>query len=365
MTMWLIILAAVLAAFAAGTVYLTVAVGLFGFIKKLSGDRKWLKGLISFGIIAIVFAALVFLTSVTNAIIILLSTLMFFLIYGLIFRIIRAVRKKDFTCNWAGWLALVTSAVYLGVGYYLCFHIWQTDYIISTEKNISPMRIALIADSHLGTTFDGEGFAKQLDRIMEQKPDMILIAGDLVDDSTKREDMITACKAIRNLKLDRGAFYCYGNHDKSYYGSEHRGFSAADLAAELERSGVRVLEDSVCSADNITIIGRRDSGEKERAEISDLMKNIPTENYTIVLDHQPNDYDSEAAANADLVVSGHTHGGQLFPVTYVGEWFSINDATYGHERRKNTDFIVTSGISDWEILFKTGTKSEYVIINIV
>ena len=182
-------------AFAAGTVYLTVAVGRFGLIKKLSGDRKWLKGLISFGIIAIVFAALVFLTSVTNAIIILLSTLMFFLIYGLIFRIIRAVRKKDFTCNWAGWLALVTSAVYLGVGYYLCFHIWQTDYTISTDKNISPMRIALIADSHLGTTFDGEGFAKQLDRIMEQKPDMLLIAGDFVDDSTNREDMITACKA--------------------------------------------------------------------------------------------------------------------------------------------------------------------------
>ena len=98
--------------------------------------------------------------------------------------------------------------------------------------------------------------------------------------------------------------------------------------------------------------------------MSELMKGIPSDSYNIVLDHEPNDYDSEAAANADLVVSGHTHGGQLFPVTYVGEWFGINDATYGYERRKNTDFIVTSGISDWEILFKTGTKSEYVIINI-
>ena len=57
-------------------------------------------------------------------------------------------------------------------------------------------------------------------------------------------------------------------------------------------------------------------------------------------------------------------GGQVFPVTYVGEWFDINDNTYGYERRGNTDFVITSGISDWEILFKTGTKAEYVIINI-
>lgn len=364
MSMWLIILAAVLAAFAAGTVYLTVAVGRFGLIKKLSGGRKWLKGLISFGIIAAVFTALVFLTSVTNAIIILLSVLMFFLIYGLVFRIIGAVRKKEFKCNWQGWLALVTSAVYLAVGYFLCFHIWQKDYHLTTDKDIGKLRIALFADSHLSTTFDGEGFAEQLERIQAQSPDIVLIAGDFVDDSTKLEDMLRACAALGSMDTKYGVWYCYGNHDKGYYNGEHRGFSAADLEAELTKNGVHVLVDEHVTVDNITIIGRRDSTDTPRAEMSELMKGIPSDSYNIVLDHEPNDYDSEAAANADLVVSGHTHGGQLFPVTYVGEWFGINDATYGYERRKNTDFIVTSGISDWEILFKTGTKSEYVIINI-
>lgn len=364
MSMWLIILAAVLAAFAAGTVYLTVAVGRFGLIKKLSGGRKWLNGLISFGIIAIVFTVLVFLTSVTNAIIILLSTLMFFLIYGLVFRIIGAVRKKEFDHNWSGWLALVTSAVYLGVGYFLCFHIWQKNYHLTTDKDVGKLRIAMFADSHLSTTFDGEGFAEQMERIKSQSPDMVVIAGDFVDDSTNREDMIRACEALGSMDTKYGVWFCYGNHDRGYYSGEHRGFSAADLEAELTKNGVGVLQDETVNIGNITIIGRRDSTDTDRAEMSELMQGVSPDSYTIVLDHEPNDYDSEAASNADLVLSGHTHGGQLFPVTYVGEWFSINDATYGYEKRKNTDFIVTSGISDWEILFKTGTKSEYVIIDI-
>ena len=58
-------------------------------------------------------------------------------------------------------------------------------------------------------------------------------------------------------------------------------------------------------------------------------------------------------------------GGQLIPITKVGEWIGANDATYGYERRGDTDFIVTSGISAWSILFKTGCKSEYVRIRIM
>lgn len=364
MTIWLIILAAVLAATAAGTVYMTAAVGRFGLVKKLSCGKKWLKRLVSFGIIAAVFTVLTIVMSLTNAIIVFLSTMMFFLIYGAVFRIVRAVRKKDTEYNWAGWLALATSAVYFCVGYYLCFHVWEKDYRLTTEKNVDSLRIALFADSHLGTTFDGEGFAKQMNRIIEKSPDIVLIAGDFVDDSSNREDMTAACAALGEMKPKYGVWYVFGNHDRGYYGSEHRGFSADDLVAELEKNGVHVLEDETADVGDITIVGRRDSSDEKRADISELMKNTDPQRYTIVLDHQPTDYDSEAVAGADLVVSGHTHGGQLFPVTYVGEWFNINDATYGYERRKNTDFIVTSGISDWEILFKTGTKSEYVIIDV-
>ncbi len=65
-------------------------------------------------------------------------------------------------------------------------------------------------------------------------------------------------------------------------------------------------------------------------------------------------------------LSGHTHGGQLIPLVQLGRRFHIggNDSVYGLERRNGTDFIVTSGISDWAIKFKTGCRSEFVIVDI-
>lgn len=78
------------------------------------------------------------------------------------------------------------------------------------------------------------------------------------------------------------------------------------------------------------------------------------------------DYEAQKDANVDLVLSGHTHGGQLFPLMTIENHSNIaeDDRVYGYEKSENTNFIVTSGISDWAIKFKTGCKSEYLIINI-
>lgn len=78
------------------------------------------------------------------------------------------------------------------------------------------------------------------------------------------------------------------------------------------------------------------------------------------------DYEALKDANMDLVLFGHTHGGQLFPLMTIENHSNIaeDDRVYGYEKRENTNFIVTSGISDWAIKFKTGCKSEYLIINI-
>ena len=130
-------------------------------------------------------------------------------------------------------------------------------------------------------------------------------------------------------------------------------------------SKVHVLEDKVREVgDNIVIVGRADASNRGRMSIETLTKNIDPDKYVIVLDHQPTDYENEANSVADLVLSGHTHGGQMLPFTFFRQSFGGNNSVYGHEKRNNTDFIVTSGIADWELKFKTGTKSEYVVINV-
>ena len=364
MGMWLAILVLVLGAVGAGIFYMINAIGKFSLVKSASKGKAWLRRLISFGIIAVGFVLFGLIFSAVNAIIIFLHLIIFWMIYGLILRIIKRISGRSPKINLQGWLAIASCAVYLSVGYYLCVNVWVTHYDLKTDKPVGSIHAVMFADSHIGSTFDGEGFEKLMERVNKEKPDIVLLAGDFVDDGTTKDDMVKSCEALGKVDAKYGVWYCYGNHDKGYYGSS-RGFSAQELLDNLTENGVHVLEDEYeIIDDRFCIVGRADKSFEDRKPIGKLLEGVDDDKYIIVMDHQPGDYDAESKSAADLVVSGHTHGGQLFPMTHFGLFMSVNDRTYGYERRNGTDFLVTSGISDWELKFKTGTKSEYVVIDI-
>ena len=169
--------------------------------------------------------------------------------------------------------------------------------------------------------------------------------------------------------INNGVYYSFGNHDKGYGEASSRGYTGDDLIAELQKNGVVVLQDEAVLIDErFYIVGRQDKSEESRSghrsSMGELTVELDSSKYIIVMDHQPNDYEAQAASRVDLVLSGHTHGGQLIPINDVGILIGANDATYGLETRNDTNFIVTSGISDWEILFKTGCRSEFVVVDI-
>ena len=275
-------------------------------------------------------------------------------------------KRKSFRRYYAGGVALFLSLFVLSIGWYSDHHVAQTDYLLETTKIGQDLKIIGFADAHIGTTFNAAGFEKHLAAMQAQKPDIVLVAGDFVDDDTSKEEMIAACKALGRLRTTDGVYFVFGNHDKGYYGPAHRGFSEKDLIQELRKNGVKVLRDEVVAVDEtLYIIGRRDFSEGHRRKsMKELTENLDKLKYMLVIDHQPTDYAQQTQAAVDLVFSGHTHGGQLFPFNQVGKWIGANDRVYGHEKRNKTDFIVTSGLSDWAIKFKTGTKSEYVVIHL-
>lgn len=303
-----------------------------------------------------------------NAAILVIHLMVFWLIADLAFYIVKRLTGKRMI-RLSSCVAVVISFVYLTVGFMLANNVWVTHYNVYTDKQIDDLRFVMFADSHVGTTFSGAEFAEYVKQMQSYDPDIMVIAGDYVDDDTSRKDMIDACKALGMLKTTYGVYYAFGNHDKGYYDNSGRGYTGDDLIAELTKNGVTVLTDKIEDLGDFYVVGRNDKSEIERgggrADIGDLVDELDENKYSIVINHQPTDYDAESKANVDLVLSGHTHGGQMFPIGLISDIFGLNDRVYGMEKRGGTSFIVTSGIADWAFKFKIGCVSEFVVIDIM
>lgn len=369
MLMWYIILLVVIAATAAGLIYLSLRLSRFGFMEKFGRNRPKYRKFIGFFIVILIFTALSLTINLMNAVVCLLHFVVFWILSDLVFGLIEHLRKKRFKHYYAGICAVLLSLISLSAGWYLNHNVRATVYHLETDKKIEDLRIILFADSHIGTTFDAAGFAEHLHKMQSFNPDIILIAGDFVDDGTSRAEMTAAVRALGNVKTKYGVYFAFGNHDKGYHDPAVRGFTGEDLAAELQKNNITILEDETQLLNNMFYIaGRKDSSEilrgNPRLEMKNLIEKLDKQKFIIVLDHQPNDYKNQSETGVDLVLSGHTHGGQLFPLNKVGEWIGANDKTYGYEKRNRTNFIVTSGLSDWAIKFKTGTISEFVVIDL-
>ena len=370
MFMWIMIMYTTLALTGAALVYLSDRVSRFGFIAGLIAKGRNTHVAVGAVIVFSVFIIIGLFINFMNAIVCAIYFALAWLLSDLLFWIVAKVRKKSFKGYYAGGMAVMMAVLALCIGWYLDHNVWKTEYDLITSKNINDLKILMFADSHIGTTFNANGFEKHVADMQTQNPDVVIVAGDFVDDDTTKEDMVRAAIALGKLKTTYGIYFVFGNHDKGYYGAARRGFSSLELINEMVKNGIVVLRDeTVLIGDFAYIIGRRDFSEVreqngKRASMDKLVKDLDKGKYIIVADHQPTDYDNQAKAEVDLVLSGHTHGGQLFPFNRIGKWIGANDLIYGHDKRRNTDFIVTSGISDWAIKFKTGTKSEYVVINI-
>lgn len=268
----------------------------------------------------------------------------------------------------SGVLGIIVTALFLGFGYYNIRHVVATTYGLKSDK-INDLKIIEIADLHMSTSLNVSELQKYCDEMSQVDADLIVLTGDIFDENTPLQDMIAASKELASIKNKLGIYYIYGNHDNGSHAFSDSEFGPKEIRTALENYGVVVLDDDVVSLNNVNIIGRKDAsfwGNNPRLSTEQLLAKVPLDkrgNYTILLDHQPLNLEENAALGIDLQLSGHTHGGQLFPMGLVQSIFS-STLVRGQRDIGNFTAITSTGMAGWRYPIKTGAPSEYVIIKI-
>lgn len=268
-------------------------------------------------------------------------------------------------------LPFFLSALIVLLGAVNLAHIRTTEYRLTPSsssaeslRNLPGQTLTayVLSDIHADTIQNPEAVHRYLESIAAEKPDLLLLVGDLTDESTPKESMLQLFEWIGAVPTVYGIFSVDGNHDRQNYAeSSSRTFTSAEYSAAMKANGIRLLSDETFETDAFRIIGRKDASSRDRMPGNAILTDEQRENrkYTILLDHQPNGGSKDDWNDADLVLCGHTHGGQIFPAGLLIELFGYNNGRYETDGKT---VIVSSGVAGWGFKTKTQGRAEGVRI---
>ncbi|WP_326665217.1 metallophosphoesterase [Streptomyces canus] len=216
-------------------------------------------------------------------------------------------------------------------------------------------RIAVVSDIHLSPVL-GRGFAqKVVDTINSTRPDLIAVVGDLVDGSVK--DLGPAAAPLSQLEARHGSFFVTGNHEY---------FSGAEQwVEEVRRLGLRPLENDRTELAWFDLAGVNDIAGESEGQGPDFAKALgdrDTARACVLLAHQPVQIHDAVDHGVDLQLSGHTHGGQLWPGNLLAE--AANPTVAGLERYGDTQLYVSRGAGAWGPPTRVGAPSDITVIEL-
>ncbi|MCU4157064.1 metallophosphoesterase [Carboxylicivirga sp. A043] len=221
------------------------------------------------------------------------------------------------------------------------------------------LKIVAASDIHLGTIIGPRKTNKLVETINSLKPDIILFAGDVVDEDVGPVIQQNLGESLKKLDAPMGVYASTGNHE--YIGGAERSVKY------LEEHGVNVIRDtSILINKQFYIVGREDRdkarGTGSRKEIADILLSIDKSKPLIMLDHQPYNLEIAQQNGIDLQISGHTHHGQLWPFGYITQ--RIFEVSRGYLKKGNSHFIVSTGFGTWGPPVRTGNRPEILEINL-
>ena len=236
-------------------------------------------------------------------------------------------------------------------------------FTINVDKQangLKELNIAMASDIHMGTLIGPRRTGKLVDLINSQKPDLILLAGDIVDEDLAPVIRQNLGKSLEKLTAPMGIYGITGNHE--YIGG------AEPAVKYLEEHGITMLRDSVVNISGLFYVAGREDRDKNRfsgntrLEIAELLGNIDHSLPIILLDHQPFALEKAAEAGVDLQLSGHTHHGQLWPFNFITK--AMYEVSMGYKQKGNAHFYVSPGYGGWGPPVRIGNRPEIVMIKL-
>ncbi|MEU2747859.1 metallophosphoesterase [Streptomyces collinus] len=216
-------------------------------------------------------------------------------------------------------------------------------------------RIAVVSDVHLGPVL-GRGFAqKVVDTINSTQPDLIAVVGDLVDGSVK--DLGPAAAPLAQLRARHGSYFVTGNHE--YFSG------AGQWVEEVRRLGIDPLENARREMPYFDLAGVNDVAGEEEGQGPDFAKALgdrDTARACVLLAHQPVQIHDAVEHGVDLQLSGHTHGGQLWPGNLIAS--GANPTLAGLDRYGDTQLYVSRGAGAWGPPTRVGAPSDITLIEL-
>lgn len=245
---------------------------------------------------------------------------------------------------------------------YGSYNAWNTtvrnyEVFIDNKSDMKELKVLLVSDIHIGEKIGTNNLLQMVDIVKEQNPDIVLMAGDIINNDIEPYLTHKIEEIMNEIKAPLGVYAVPGNHD--YYEK-----NVDSLANELEKSGIHFLQDEVINVNGLFyIVGRKDFTEEDRKQISELVANLDQSKPIIMLDHQPRELGAAQKSGVDIIVSGHTHRGQLFPANFITDSLFEND--WGYLQKGQLHSFTSSGLGLWGPELRIGSQSEVMVIDVI
>ncbi|MGX7758005.1 metallophosphoesterase [Streptomyces angustmyceticus] len=216
-------------------------------------------------------------------------------------------------------------------------------------------RIAVVSDIHLGPILGRAHTRRVVETINRTNPDLVAIVGDLVDGRVA--DLAPAAEPLRDLRSRHGAYFVTGNHE--YYSG------AGSWVDHVRELGIHPLENARTELPGFDLAGVNDvTGQTEQAgpDYDQALSGRDPSRAVVLMAHQPVTIHDTVRFGVDLQLSGHTHGGQMWPFTYIAA--ATNPTVAGLERYGDTQLYVTRGAGAWGPPVRLGAPPDVTVIEL-